>query len=126
MRKELTVYISTNEDGEEVRISRVNDGTDQFMLLTAGVNRLVLNIEELLEAVGAIGHYSTLFDQEHKMRELRKNSSPAAQIPARVSIEGEKELIVDAQIRSGPTASELALEKQMSSLGSLLFTEKGE
>lgn len=132
MRKELICFISTNEEGETIRVSRVDDGTGQFMLLTLGQNRMVLDVAELMEAVGAIGHYSTLFDQETKMRELRKNG-PApvvvqASVPkkAKVNKEDDGALILEAQTRTGPTASELALEKQMGLMQgeSLIIREK--
>ena len=135
MRKELVVYVSTNEEGEEVKVQRVADN-DEFVLLTAGVNRLVLNVNELMEAVGAIGHYSTLFDQEKRIREARANSAKIVvsenafnQIEEALSKpstaneklkkalkknkEDEDEIVFDAPTRTGPTASELALEKEM-------------
>lgn len=135
MRKELVVYVNTNEEGEEVKVQRVADN-DEFILLTAGVNRLVLNVAELMEAVGAIGHYSVLFDQEKRIREARANAGKivvsektfneieeAINNPKPVNAklkkamaknkEDEDEIVFDAPVRSGPTASELALEKEM-------------
>lgn len=135
MRKELVVYVNTNEEGEEVKVQRVADN-DEFILLTAGVNRLVLNVAELMEAVGAIGHYSVLFDQEKRIREARANAGKivvsektfneieeAINNPKPVNAklkkamaknkEDEGEIVFDAPVRSGPTASELALEKEM-------------
>lgn len=132
MRKELIVYIETNEKDEMIKVSRVDDGTDQFMLLTLGGNRMVINTEEFVNAIGAIGHYSTLFKQEEKMRELRKNGPPAIVVTpptvkkGKVAKEDEGALILEAQTRTGPTASELALEKQMGLMQgeSLVFKEK--
>lgn len=135
MRKELVVYVNTNEEGEEVKVQRVADN-DEFILLTAGVNRLVLNVAELMEAVGAIGHYSVLFDQEKRIREARANAGKivvsektfneieeAINNPKPVNAklkkamaknkEDEDEIVFDAPVRNGPTASELALEKEM-------------
>ncbi len=135
MKKELTVYINTNEEGEEIKVSRVNDGTNQFMLLTLGGNRMVVDVAELMEAVGAIGHYSTLFDQEHKIREQRKKAPPAIVVtppPAAAKKaakhkEDENALVLEAQVRTGPTASELALEKQMKLMqGESLVFKKDE
>jgi len=115
---------------------------------------MVVNVAELMEAVGAIEHYSTLFDQEQKMKENRKNTqrivvspeafdeieeelknpSPptqhllkaAARHKAKFAKEDEGALILEAQTRTGPTASELALEKQMGMMQgeSLVFKEK--
>jgi len=135
MRKELVVYVNTNEEGEEVKVQRVADN-DDFILLTAGVNRLVLNVNELMEAVGAIGHYSVLFDQEKRIREARVNTTKlsvsdktfnqieeAINNPAPVNDKlkkalkknktDEDEIVFDAPVRTTPTASELALEKEM-------------
>lgn len=135
MRKELVVYVNTNEEGEEVKVQRVADN-DEFILLTAGVNRLVLNVNELMEAVGAIGHYSMLFDQEKRIRDARAASSKitvsdntfnqieealAKPSPTNEKLkkalkknkEDEEEIVFEAPIRTGPTPSELALEKEM-------------
>jgi hypothetical protein len=135
MRKELVVYVNTNEEGEEVKVQRVADN-DEFILLTAGVNRLVLNVNELMEAVGAIGHYSVLFDQEKRIREARATAGKITvsendfnkieEVLSKPSTANEKlkkalkknkededEIVFDAPVRNGPTASELALEKEM-------------
>lgn len=124
MRKELTVYVSSNEEGEEIKVSRLNT-EPEFILLTLGMNRMVVNIAELMEAVGAIGHYSTLFDQESKMRELAKKAPPktvvSEQSPSPISAprankkgkEPEGTFEMDAIVRSGPTESELALANEM-------------
>lgn len=135
MRKELVVYVNTNEEGEEVKVQRVADN-DEFILLTAGVNRLVLNVNELMEAVGAIGHYSVLFDQEKRIREARASvnkisvtendfnkieevlSKPSTaneklKKALKKNKEDEDEIVFDAPVRNAPTASELALEKEM-------------
>lgn len=128
MRKELTVFIQTNEEGEEIKVSRVTTEPG-FMLLTLGQNRMVVNVEELIEAIQSIGHYSVLFDEEQRRREQRDASSknnPCAVIAAapenfnpivkRAKTSKNKEdegaLILPAELRQGPTASELALEQQ--------------
>jgi hypothetical protein len=134
MRKELVVYVNTNEEGEEVKVQRVADN-DEFILLTVGVNRMVLNVNELMEAIGSIGHYSVLFDQEKIIREARlankitvsdnafnqieealsKPSAPNEKLKKAMSKakENEDEIVFESSNRSSPTPSELALEKEM-------------
>ena len=115
MRKELVVYVNTNEEGEEVKVQRVaND--DAFILLTAGNNRLVLNVAELVEAIGAIGHYSVMFDEEKRIREARATKSKSSTVGVNNQASSknlEDEILFDIPIRNGPTPSELALEKEM-------------
>jgi hypothetical protein len=112
MKKELVCYISTNEEGEECKVQRVA-ADPQFYLLTLGQTRMVLNISELLDAVGAIGHYSTLFDQEEMIRDARAKTPIHVVTPIRSKAKEEEEgLVLEAQMRTGPTASELALEAQ--------------
>lgn len=137
MRKELTVYISTNEENEEVKVMRVKDDP-QFYLLTLGQNRMVVNVAELMDAIGAIDHYSALFDQEQAMREARAAAPPSRTVsldvkpikpskkPTKVNAEDEGALILEAQIRQGPTASELALEKMTQHMQgeTIIVTEK--
>ena len=134
MRKELLVYIKTNEEGEEVRVQRVADDPN-FFLFTLGANRMVMDINELMDAVGAISHYSTLFDQETMIREARAKAPPlrVVEIPTQINVgakrsthpEDDGALILEAQTRSGPTASELALEAQTKHMQgeSLVVTE---
>jgi len=135
MRKELTVFISTNEEGEEIKINRVTSDPG-FFLMTLGQNRMVINGQELIEALQSIDHYGVLFDQEQKMRELRAASPPPKSVEitpvkkvgkaAKLHPEDEGALVLEAQIRTGPTASELALEAQTKHMqgGSLVFREK--
>jgi hypothetical protein len=126
MKKELVCYISTNEEGEECKVQRVA-ADPQFYLLTLGQTRMVLNIGELLDAVGAIGHYSTLFDQEEMMRDARAKIPIHAVTPIRPKAKEEEEgLVIEAQMRTGPTASELALEAQTKHMQgeSLVVVEK--
>ena len=59
MRKELVCYVTTNEEGEECKVQRVADDPN-FFLFTMGQNRMVLNIHELMDAVGTIGHYAPI------------------------------------------------------------------
>jgi hypothetical protein len=134
MRKELLVYIKTNEEGEEVKVQRVTDDPN-FFLFTLGANRMVIDINELMDAVGAISHYSTLFDQETMIREARAKAPPlrVVEVPTVINIGSKKSnpeddgaLILEAQTRSGPTASELALEAQTKHMqgDSFVLTEK--
>jgi len=111
MKKELICYINTNIEGDSIRVSRVDDGTNKHILLKAGEGFMIVDIAELLDAVGAIGHYSTLFSQEEKIRAARDaKAAPVAQAPK--AKEDEDAVVFQAQIRTGPTASELALERQ--------------
>jgi hypothetical protein len=140
MRKELTVYVATNEPDEEVKVMRVKDDP-QFFMLSLGGSRIVVNIGELMEAVGAISHFSALFEQEEKMRAMRDAKPAAPVIPTVVASapkkfgpkkksdkanEDEDAVVFEAQVRTGPTASELELEKQMGQMQgeSLVFREK--
>lgn len=120
MRKELLVYISTNEEGEECKVQRVA-ADPNFFLFTLGQQRMVLDINELMEAVSSIDRYSTLFDQEQMIKDARAKAPPprVVEIPTKLNLAGKKgnpedegSLIIEAQMRSGPTASELALEAQ--------------
>lgn len=136
MRKDLTVYVSTNEQDEEVKINRLT--TDPgFFLMTLGQTRLVINGAELIEALQAIDHYSMLFDEEQRRREQRAAApakamtitQPAPRKRTTKHTEDEDALVLEAQIRSGPTASELALEKQMKLMQGetiVLVEKKGE
>jgi hypothetical protein len=103
-----------------------------------------------MEAVGAIGHYSVLFDQEKRIREARASSSKITvserdfnkiedilskpstaneklkKALKKTNTEDEDEIVFDAPLRNGPTASELALEKEMKLMrgDSIELTEK--
>jgi hypothetical protein len=116
MKKELVVFVNSNEEGEAIRISRVDDGTNRYMLLSLGTNRMVVDVEELMDGLGAIGHYSTLFDQEERMKAMRAKTQSSQQAPvARTNpIQKEEEFtfVMDAPLRTGPSASEIALEAQ--------------
>lgn len=151
MRKEIVIWCSTNEQDEEIKVQIVT-ADPEFLMLTLGPNRMVIKLDELLEAVGAIGHYSTLFTQEQKMREARDASRAASVLtltptdfdkvkttianPAQVNTklkkalknkEDEGTLVLEAPTRTGPTASELALEKQMKLMqGDSLVFKKDE
>ena len=136
MRKELTVYIGTNEPDEEIKVMRVKDDPT-FYILTIGGMRIVVNMAELFDAAGAIGHYATLFDQEERMRAMRDKTPPPrvveveapgpnARKKTNVYLEDEDTLVLETQVRTGPTASELALEQQTQHMlgDSLVLKEK--
>lgn len=136
MRKELLVYIATNEEGEECKVQRVAADTD-FFLFTLGQQRMVLNIHELMEAVSSIDRYSTMFDQEQMMKDMRAKAPPLRVVETpvlpikggkRLNPEDEGALIIEAQMRTGPTASELALEAQTKHMQgeTLVVTDKKE
>jgi hypothetical protein len=131
MRKEIVCYIETNEEGEEVSVQRVtNDPT--FVLLKVGTTRLVLNKEQLLDAIGACDFYGTAFDNEKKQKEnnaklqasralVRKVEDTPAPVKKSSKVKGltkeeEGTIILDQEIRTAPTESELALKKLMEDL----------
>jgi hypothetical protein len=128
MKKELIVFIATNEEGEAIRVSRVDDGSNRFMLLTLGVNRMVVDVAELMDGIGAIGHYSTLFDQEELMKAMRAKtqSSPQPPVTTVKHASKEEEIVFDVAMSSGPSASELALEAQTKHMqgGTLVLKEE--
>jgi hypothetical protein len=129
MRKELTVYVNTSEEGEEVIVQRVADDPT-FVLLRLGQSRMVINKAELLEAISCIEYYSAAFDQEKVVLENRTKLEasrtaakgrvleilPASKAPRTTatkkatSSEEEGTLILDQDFSRGPTESELALE----------------
>lgn len=136
MRKELTVYITTNEEGEEVTVQRVASDPE-FLLLRLGQNRMVVNKAELVEAIQNIDFYSAAFDEEARMKE-NKAKLEASRAAAKVKLgvvetisvapskkpaakkaltkEEEGTIVMDQDFSRGPTDSELALQKKMSKL----------
>jgi hypothetical protein len=126
MKKELIVFIATNEEGEAIRVSRVDDGLNRYMLLTLGVNRMVVDVGELMDGIGAISHYSTLFDQEERMKAMRAKTQSSPQPPVTNPIQKEEEIVFDVAMSSGPSASELALEAQTKHMqgGTLVLKEE--
>ena len=132
LKKELVVHIQTLEEGEFIKVNAI-DVEPGYFLLSLGQTRLVVNGAELIEAMSSIDYYGTLFKQESLAREQRK-AAPAIQVVAapptkrskKVAAEDEGALILDPVLRLGPTASELALEKQTRHMQgeSLVITEK--
>jgi|GEM_PF-7131375 hypothetical protein len=127
MRKELTVYVNTNEEGEEVIVQRVTEDPD-FLLLRLGQGRMVVNKAELLEAISSIEYYSAAFDNEKKMKEQKAkveasrknvtvvNIEKPKPVKKSASKEEEGTIIMDEDFTRGPTESELALKKKMEEL----------
>lgn len=132
LKKELVIYTETNEDGEFVKVNRLNSDPG-FFLLTLGENRMVINGSELIEALQTIDHYGTLFDQELKMKQQRAAAPPkavviTAPIPkkGKKNTEDEGSIVLDPIMRLGPTESELVLERQTKHMQgeTLVITEK--
>lgn len=123
MKKELICFINTNIEGDSVRVSRVDDGTNKHILLKAGEGFMIVDVAELLDAVGAIGHYAALFDQEELMKARRAKAATAPRPPVPSK---EDEIVFDVPTLAGPSASELALEAQTQHMqgGSLVLREK--
>jgi hypothetical protein len=120
IKKELVVHIESNEEGEFIKVNAL-DTEPGYFLLSLGVNRIVINGAELIEALSSIDYYATLFKHESLAREQRKASPPkAVEVVAappkkskkKASDEEEGTIVLDPVLRLGPTASELALEKQ--------------
>jgi len=136
MRKELTVYVATNEPEEEISVQRVANDPD-FILLRLGSGRMVVHKNELLEAIQNIDFYSAAFDEEARMKE-NKAKLEASRAAAKVKLgvvetisvapskkpavkkalkkEEEGTIVMDQDFSRGPTDSELALQKKMSKL----------
>ncbi len=106
MRKELLVYVATNEPDTEVKVQRVADDP-KFMLLTIGTVRVAVDAAELIEAFVAIEQASKMFDMENLAKAAR-----AAAPKRNVEPEDEGAVILESH-RLGPSPSELALEKEM-------------
>ena len=134
IKKELVVHIESNEEGEFIKVNAL--ATDPgYFLLSLGVNRIVINGAELIEALSSIDYYATLFNHESVARENRLKGPPKAMTitPSSVSkrsrkVDKEEEgaIVLDPVLRMGPTASELALEKQTKHMQgeTLVVTEK--
>lgn len=117
MRKELVCYVSTSEEGEECSVQRVAADTTFVQLRLGGVV-LVLNKVELMDAIGSVEFYGSMFDEE-KLRAEQKSKAaavfkPTVQTPQ--VKEEETELVFDLPVREGPTDSELKLLETMNNL----------
>ena len=134
IKKELVVHIETNETDEFVKVNALVTDPGYF-LLTLGSNRIVINGAELVEALSSIDYYAALFNQENIARENRSkappkamNITPVSTKPTRKSKSTEEEgtIVLDPVMRLGPTASELALERQTKHMKgeTLVITEK--
>jgi len=134
LKKEIVVHIETNEEGEFIKVNAL-DTDPGYFLLSLGQNRMVINGQELVEALHTIDQYSTLFAQERNMKMQRAAAPPKAVVfesPAKPrkrgknSDEPEGTIVLDPILRMGPTASELALESQTKHMKgeTLVITEK--
>lgn len=138
IKKELIVHIETNEENEFVKVNAL-DADPGYFLLSLGVNRIVINGAELIEALNAIDYYAVLFKQEQTMKAQRAAAPPKAVVPSshidtsplhkkrkKKDEEEEGAIILDPVMRLGPTASELALEAQTKHMKgeTLVITEK--
>lgn len=131
IKKELIAHVSTLEEGEFIKINAI-EGEAGYFLLTLGQMRMVVNGPELLEAMSSIDYYGTLFKQEALAKENRTKAPPktmAAPVPKRTKKNTEDEegtIVLDPVLRMGPTASELALEKQTAHMkgDTIVITEK--
>lgn len=133
IKKELIVHIETNEENEFVKVNAL-DADPGYFLLSLGVNRIVINGAELIEALNAIDYYAVLFKQEQTMKAQRAAAPPKAVVIAPPPAKGKKKtnpedegaIILDPVMRLGPTASELALEAQTKHMKgeTLVITEK--
>jgi hypothetical protein len=130
MRKEIVCYVETNEPEEEVSVQRVTNDP-MYVLLRVGTTRLVLNKSQLLDAVGTCDFYGTMFDEEKKQKENKAKLDASRALVRKVeedvpvknsskvkglSKEEEGTIILDQEIRTAPTESELALKKLMEEL----------
>lgn len=133
IKKELIAHIETNESGEFVKVNALETDPGYF-LLTLGSNRIVINGGELIEALNSIDYYATMFKQEQVMREQRAAAPPKAMTITptpvkrgkKANSEDEGAIVLEPTLRLGPTASELALEKQTQHMKgeTLVITEK--
>lgn len=116
MRKEVIVYCATNEEDVEVSVQRVADNKD-FVLLKIGGIQVAINRNELAEALSTVSFYGQMFDEEKdrqskavKLEESRR--AAASQQPP----QEEDVIIMDVDVRSGPTDSEKKLAEIMKGL----------
>lgn len=133
IKKELICHVQTLEEGEFIKINAI-EGEPGYFLLSLGQNRMVINGPELAEAMQSISYYSTLFDQEAKAKAQRAAAPPKTIVVTPVSNkrgkktnpEDEGALVLPAEMRTGPTASELALERQTKHMQgeTIIITEK--
>lgn len=133
IKKELVCYLETTEEGEYVKVNRV-ETEPGFFLLSLGQNRIVVNGAELMDALSSIDFYATMFDEERKRKDQAskpKAMTVVAEAPApkkgkKVAKEDEGALILDPVLRMGPTESELALERQTKHMkgDTIVITEK--
>lgn len=134
IKKEVICHIQTLEEGEFIKVNAI-EGESGFFLLTLGQIRLVINGPELVEAMSNIDYYGTMFKQELIAKENRAKAPAKPAMPTLSTLkkrskkrpdEEEGTIVLDPVMRLGPTASELALEKQTQHMRgeTLVITEK--
>lgn len=136
MRKEIVTYVATNEEDTEVSVQRVSDDTD-YVLLRLGSFAVAINRHELIESLETLSLYGRIFDEEKNRKDnagkLEESRALAAKKQAtelqtmslgmkpkskknKVHPEDEGALILTAENRSEPTASEIHLLNMMEGL----------
>jgi hypothetical protein len=133
IKKEIVAHIETNEEGEFIKVNAL-DTDPGFFLLSLGQNRLVINGQELIEALHTIDQYAAMFAQERLMKQQRAKAPPKAMVVETVPVKKAKRnkedeegtIVLDPILRLGPTASELALEAQTKHMKgeTLVLTDK--
>ena len=114
MKKEILCYVSTEEEGEFVQVRRVM-GNPKYFLLARGNEKLVVNLEELVEAIGTIQQLSNMFDIE----EQRKRKGPVQKVEQPSSNSNELEFTFD------PTRETTESEKELAQMVKDVFNEGG-
>jgi hypothetical protein len=56
MRKELTVYVNTNERGVEIAVSSLATNR-KFILVNTGATKFAMDVEELKQALAALEEF---------------------------------------------------------------------
>ena len=103
MRAEVVCYISSNEEGENVKVQRVMD-QPEFYLFSIGQTRMVVNLQELVSAIETINQYNSVLEMQ-----VSRNVGQTTPPTVSKSNEGEMELHFNTE----PTASEIELAKMM-------------
>lgn len=118
IKKELICHVSTLEEGEFTKVNAIETDPGYF-LLTLGTARIVVNGAELAEAMQSISYYGAMFAQEADIKAKRAAAPPKAVVLTGPTVkrnkkntEDEGAIVLPAEMRLGPTASELALERQ--------------
>lgn len=73
MRKELLVFITTAEQGEEISVISVAKNRD-FVLLNTAAGKFTANRKELIEALNAIGEFDSTNNDSNTTEEAPVNT----------------------------------------------------